>query len=89
MATELMSVSEFRAKLLKVTQQLEKAPERYIITREGRPSAVLMSYDEFRGLMATLEVILDPEMVRGIDRGIHDKKARKVKSFEDVFGEPL
>lgn len=89
MATEMLSVSELRSQLLKLIQRLKRVPERYIIMREGKPAAVLLSYEEFRNLMATLEVILDPEMVKGIEEGLRDKKAGRVKAFEDVFGEPL
>lgn len=89
MATELLSVSELRSQVLKVVQHLERVPERYIITREGKPAAVLLSYEEFKNLMATLEVVLDPEMVKGIEEGLRDKKAGRVKTFEEIFGEPL
>lgn len=89
MATELLSVSELRAQVLKLIQQLERVPERYIITRDGRPAAVLLGYEEFKNLMATLEVVLDREMVEGIEEGLRDKKAGRVKTFEEVFGEPL
>lgn len=89
MVTELLSTSELRKRVLKVIQQLERVPERFIITREGRPAAVLMGYEEFKSLIATLETVLDPEMTKGIKEGLHDKKAKRIKSFEEVFGEPL
>lgn len=89
MATELLSVSELRSQVLKLIQQLERVPERYIITRDGKPAAVLLGYEEFKNLMATLEVVLDREMVEGIEEGLRDKKARRIKTFEEVFGEPL
>lgn len=87
MATELLSVSELRSQLLKLIKHVERIPERYIITREGKPAAVLLSYEEFRSLITTLEVVLDSEMVEGIEEGLRNKKAGKVKAFEDVFGE--
>ncbi|MDI6642388.1 MAG: type II toxin-antitoxin system Phd/YefM family antitoxin [Elusimicrobiota bacterium] len=89
MATELLSVSELRSHVLRLIQNLEHVPERYIITRDGRPSAVLLGYDEFKSILATLETVLDPEMVKGIKEGLRDKKTRRIKSFEEVFGEPL
>jgi prevent-host-death family protein len=89
MSTELLSVSELRANLLKLIQHLELVPERYIITREGKPAAVLLGYEEFRNLMATLEVVLDPEMIEGIEEGLRDKNAGRIKSFEEIFGEAL
>jgi antitoxin YefM len=89
MATELLSVSDTRARLLKLVKNLERAPDRFIITRDGKPRAVMLSYEEYRSIQATLETMLDPEMAEGIRRGLADKKAGRIKSFEDVFGEPL
>ncbi len=87
MATELFSVSELRANLLKLIKKLRKVPERYIITWNGKPSAVMLSYEEFKSISATLDVILDKELVKGIDDGLKDKKAGRIKSFEEIFEE--
>jgi len=87
MATELLSVSELRTSVLKLIHRLERVPERYVITREGKPSAVLLGYEEFKNILATLEVVLDLEMVKGIEEGLRDKKAGRIKTFEEIFEE--
>ena len=87
MATELFTVSELRANLLKMIKKLRKVPERYIITWNGKPSSVMLSYEEFRSILATLDIVFDKELMKGIDEGIRDKKAGRIKSFEEIFEE--
>jgi prevent-host-death family protein len=89
MAVELLSVSDTRSRLLKLVNSLGRVPDRFVITTDGKPRAVLMSFDEYQSMQATVETMLDPEMVKGIKQGLVDKKARRIKSFEEVFGEPL
>ena len=87
MATELFTVSELRANVLKLVKKLKKVPEHYIITWNGKPSAVMINYDEFKSMLATLDIVLDKEIVKGIEEGLKDKKAGRIKSFEEIFEE--
>jgi antitoxin YefM len=46
--------------------RVEREHERVVVTRNGRPAAVLMSVEDLEGLEATLEVLSDSEAVRGL-----------------------
>jgi antitoxin YefM len=89
MGTQIITVSKLRSQLLKLVKELDKSPDQYIITQNGEPAATLISYDEYRSLLATLDVITDPELVKSIRESRNDKRHRRVHSFDDVFGEPL
>lgn len=89
MATQIITASKLRSRILKLVKELDKAPDQYIITHNGEPAATLMSYDEYRSLLATLDVITDPELAKNIRESRKDKLRGRVHSFEDVFGEPL
>lgn len=87
--TEIIPVSDVRSRFLKLIRQIERVPDRFIVTRDGQPKAVLLSYEEFRSWLATLEVMLDPGLAKGILEGLRDRKAGRLRSFEDIFDEPL
>nr|HID58723.1 type II toxin-antitoxin system Phd/YefM family antitoxin [Desulfobacterales bacterium] len=89
MTNEIITVSETRKNLLKIIKELEQVETRYIITRGGKPSAVLMSFDEYFRLIATLDILCEQDLVKGISDGLKDLEAGRVFSFEDVFGEPF
>ena len=89
MGTLIITASKLRSQILKLIKELDKAPDQYIITHNGEPAATLMSYDEYCSLVATLDVISDPQLVKNIRESRDDKRRGRVHSFEDVFGEPV
>jgi antitoxin YefM len=89
MGTQIITASKLRSQILKLVKELDKAPDQYIITHNGEPAATLISYAEYRSLLATLDVISDPELVENIRESKSDKRRGRVHSFDEVFGEPL
>ena len=89
MGAQIITASKLRSQILKLVKELKKSPDQYIITQNGEPAATLISYDEYRSLLATLDVINDPELVKDIRESRVDKQRGRVHSFDEVFGEPL
>ncbi len=82
-------LSEARQTLPSLVTRMRKLMNRVIITRKGKPEAVLMGLDEYESWVETLELVSRPETVAGIREGLADLAAGRSKSFEEVFGEPL
>jgi antitoxin YefM len=51
---------------------VESTHERVVITKNGRPAAVLISYEDLESLEETLEVLSDPDAVRAIAESLAD-----------------
>lgn len=47
-------------------QQMEHKREVVAITRDGGPSAVLLSMDQFEGLIETIEILGDQKSMRAL-----------------------
>jgi prevent-host-death family protein len=85
-----LPISEVKARLPELVRGVEEREEEVVVTRNGRPAAVLVSYAEFERLKETLDVLSDPDLMRQIeDSRAFYASGRKGVSFEDVFGEPL
>jgi antitoxin YefM len=84
-----IAVSEARQNLPELVSRMRTLLDRVIITRNGRPEAVMMAFEEYESWVETLELLSRPETVRGIREGLADLKAGRARSFEDVFGESL
>ena len=82
-------VSEARQSLPGLIARMRKLMERVIITRKGKPEAVLMGFEEYESWIETLELMSRPETMKGIREGLADLKAGRTRSFEEVFKEPL
>jgi len=85
-----LPISEVKARLPELVTGVEEREEEVVVTRNGRPAAVLVSYAEFERLKETLDVLSDPDLMRQIEKSrAFYASGRKGVSFEDVFGEPL
>jgi antitoxin YefM len=64
--TTTLPLAEVRDRLSPLVNSVEATHERVVITKNGRPAAVLISYDDLESLQETLEILSDPEVVREI-----------------------
>lgn len=85
----VLPLSEAKARLSQLVADLEVNEEELIITRNGRPAAVLISADEFASWQETREIQRNPTLMREIKRGLRQLERGQRFTFEEVFGEPL
>jgi len=87
---KILPISEVKAKLPELVNRVEELEEEIIVTRNGKPAAMLISYADYERLKETLDVLSDPDLVRQIRTSeAFFASGKKGLSFEDVFGEPL
>lgn len=85
-----LSLSEVKTRLPELVAGVQACEEEIIVTKNGRPAAILMNIDEYTRLKETLDVLSDPGlMIQIAESRAFYKTKRKGLSFEDVFGEPL
>lgn len=85
-----LPLSEVKTHFPEIVQGVEKREEEIVVTRNGRPAAVILNYDEFQRLRGTVEVLVDRPLMAQIRKSRrHFKNRKKSYSFEEVFGEPL
>ncbi len=85
-----LPISEVKARLPELVTGVEEREEEIVVTRRGKPAAVLVNYAEYERLKETLNVLSDPALMRQIRRSQQFyAKGGKGLSFEEVFGEPL
>ena len=80
-------LKEARAKFSSLVDKADRLSERYIVTKNGTPKAVVMGADEFESWVETLELMANPKAVKALDQGLKEAKAGKFRSFKDVFVE--
>ena len=82
-----LSLSEAKMKLSGLIDAISSNDEEVVITRNGRPAAVLISPDEFESMRETIAIRSDSEMMDEIKKGLKALKNKKVKlySLEELF----
>jgi prevent-host-death family protein len=63
-----MSLAEVKNHLSEVVDRLEREHGRVVITKHGRPAAVVLSIDDLEGLEETLDILSDPRLLRRVHK---------------------
>lgn len=88
--SQTLPISEVKARLPELVTGVEEREEEVVVTRKGKPAAVLVNFAEYERLKETLDVLSDPALIRQIQESRKFyADGGKGESFEDVFGEPL
>jgi len=66
--SEVLPFSEVKAHLSELADRVEVEHDRILVTRNGRPSFVLMSPDDLESLEETLDIIRDDELMQSLRR---------------------
>ncbi len=85
-----MPISEVKTRLPELVSGVAEREEEIVVTRNGKPAAVLVNFDEYERLKDTLDVLSDPLLMKQIaqSKNFYGKR-RPGRSFEAVFSEPL
>ena len=80
----IVPFTEARAKLTELLDEVEARHEHLVITRKGRPAAVVVSSEEWEALEETLEILSDPETMEALRESEEDVAAGRVYSWDEV-----
>jgi|ERR1022692_489849 prevent-host-death family protein len=61
-----LPLSEVKARLSEIADEVDRTHERVHITRNGREYVVLLSAKDLESIEATLELLSDPQAIAGI-----------------------
>jgi prevent-host-death family protein len=84
---KVLSLSEAKMKLSELIESVYSTDEEVVITKNGRPSAVLVSPEEFEGWKETAEIMAGSDLMDEIRKGLVALKKKKVKLYtlEELF----
>jgi antitoxin YefM len=87
MIMKTLSLSEAKMKLSKLIDTVSTTDEEVVITKNGRPAAVLVSPDEFEGWKETNLIGSDRVLMEEIKKGLSalKKKRAKLYTLEELF----
>lgn len=82
-----LSLSEAKMKLSSLVNSVTNTDDEIVITKNGRPAAVLVSPDEFDSWKETIAIRSDLTLMKEIKTGIRTlrKKKQKLYTLEELF----
>ena len=84
-----LPLAEIKARLSEIVDQIEHEHERIILTRHGRPAAVIMSPEDLAALEDTLELLSDPSAMAEIEAARDEVAQGKTIGVDELRAEYL
>ena len=83
----ILSVSEAKMKLSSLVDSVKATDQEVVITKNGRPVAVLVSPEEFEGWRETIAIHSDADLMQEIRRGLRALKKNRsdLYSLEELL----
>ena len=83
-----LPLSEAKSQLSGLVEQVRALEEQVMITRNGRPAAVLVSAEEFERWKETIEVRGDAALMKEVRAGLRALKSGKARLYtlEELLG---
>ncbi len=76
--TTYMTATDARKKFYTVIDAAGNAGMPVVITHDGVPKAVVLSFEEYEGWQETMEIMSDPELSGDILKGVKEMKTGKI-----------
>mgnify|MGYP001564166622 CR=1 FL=1 len=73
-----MTATEARKKFYAIIAATEHPGVSVVITLDGLPKVVVMSFEEFEGWQETMEIMADPESDKELTEALKEMKAGKL-----------
>ncbi len=82
-----MSLSEAKMKLSRLVEIVRDTDEEVMITKNGRPAAIIVSPDEFDSWRETITIRSDAEPMKEVKEGLSalKKKRARLYTLEELF----
>lgn len=87
MEARIVPVTALRPKLLRCLNRASRLGEEYVITRNGKPSAVIVGFDEWESWKETRGILSDPSALRRIQKARrYFSRGGQGKTIRETFG---
>lgn len=87
----LMSIGDARDRFSELIADVERTHERVVVTRHGRPVAIMIAPSDLESLEETLDILSDPQALAEIRESAEDIAAGRTVTIEEIraeFGSP-
>ena len=82
--SQTLPLAEIKAHLSEVVDRVERDHERVVLTRNGRPAAVIMSPEDLEAMEDTLELLSDPRAMKEIKAARADVTKGRVLTADQL-----
>ncbi|MFH1855105.1 MAG: type II toxin-antitoxin system Phd/YefM family antitoxin [bacterium] len=80
-----LSATEARQDFFNILNKVEKTSIPFTITINGAPKVVIMNAEEYEGWLETMDIMSNPELVKGIEQGKKDLREGRYITLDEFM----
>jgi len=80
---KIIPISDLQTRAKKIVESVKHTRDPVIITQRGRPAALLVNYEDYEGMMATLEEMSQPDWRERLAEAERDSKSGRGIELEE------
>lgn len=80
---KIIPISELQSQAKRIIERVKQTRDPVIITQRGRPAALLVNYEDYEGMVATLEEVSQPDWRERLAEAERDSRAGKGMELEE------
>lgn len=73
-----------KARLSELVERVSREHDRVVVTKRGRPAAVLLSAEDLESLEETLAILSDPQLISSVREGLDAAERDDVVPLSDL-----
>ena len=81
---EEIPITEARKRFMKLPDEAAR-DQVLAVTRRNKAVMAVMTWDLYEGLLETIEVLSDPDLMDDLKKGLDDVRTGRVYSIEDAY----
>ena len=82
--SKTVAVREFRSNLSQLLSDVADRRDHVLVSRHGRPAAVLIPVDEYEALAETAEILSDRDELAALEDGLAELSRNETVTLEEV-----
>ena len=82
--TKNITLKDLRPKLPKVINEIDSKMTRFVVTKRGKPAALMMSIEDYESLLETLDILSNSGLSKKIKAAEEDVKKGKIQSLDEI-----
>ena len=82
--TKFVTLKYLRPKLPEIINEVSSKMDRFIITKRGKPAALLIAIEDYENILETLDILSDKKLMKKIKQAERDIENGNVKKLDNV-----
>ena len=82
--TKSVTLKALRPRLPQIIEEIDTKMDRFVITKRGKPVALMIAIDDYESLLETLDILSNTHLVKRIKAAGADIAAGRIRTLENI-----